>query len=70
MPVMAALSTLLSDARSLSRADQLRLIRQLADDLADAPPPPAAPPPRVPGPRLARPDQAADFVKQVGEAAP
>ena len=69
---MAAFVTLLSEARSLSQADKLRLIQLLAGDLADAAGPvlvgpSAIRPPRIPSPRLARPDQAADFVKQVSE---
>ena len=69
---MAALATLLPEARSLSPVDKLRLIQLLAEDLADAAGPapaisPAARPPRFPSPRLAQPGRAADFVKQVSE---
>ncbi len=67
---MAALATLLPEARSLSQADRRRRVQLLAADLADAAGPapamlPAGRPPRLPGIRLARPDLAADFVKQV-----
>ena len=65
-PAMVALATLLPDAKSLPRADKLRLIQLLAADLAEADAPvPALRPLRVPSPRLARPADAADFVKQV-----
>ena len=74
---MAALMTLLPDAKSLSRTDKLRLIQLLAQDLADAdgsPPlstaPTAARPSHIPGPRLADPARAGDFVKHVREVAP
>ena len=72
---IAALTTLPPDVRLLPRADKLRLIQLLAEDLAEADGcRPARPivvrPSHIPAPRLADPARAGDFVKQVREAAP
>ena len=73
---MPALTTLLPDAKLLSRADKLKLIQLLAEDLATADGPArssvqlaAGRPPQLPSLRLADPARAVDFIKQVREVA-